>query len=105
MVINAMRNLTVRVFEHLEIVSPIYKDIMLVCAQLVIRGSALKKYQEVLVTCKQSSKELAGADWTWGDIKGLYTEAFWDWEKTGITGYDVHPYLPNDKFVDFERYL
>ena len=30
-------------------------------------------------------------------------EYFWTWAKTDTTGYDGHPYLANDKCVDFER--
>ena len=59
-VINAMRNLTVGVFEHLEIISPTDVDKGLAYTQRILRGSALKKYREILVTCKQPKKELAG---------------------------------------------
>ena len=61
--------------------------------QRILRGSALKKYREVLVTCKQSAKELAGDEFTLGYMNGLSTEDFWTWEKTDTTGYDGYPYL------------
>ena len=35
----------------------------------------------------------------------LSTEEFWTWEKTDTPGYDGHPYLDNDKCIDFEREL
>ena len=41
-VINVMRNLTVRVFEHLEIILPTDVDKMLAYTQRILRGSALK---------------------------------------------------------------
>ena len=42
MVINAMCNLTVRVFEHLEIISPTDVDKRLAYTQRILRESALK---------------------------------------------------------------
>ena len=52
-----------------------------------------------MVTCKQSAKELAGDEWTLGDLSGLSTEEFWTWAKTDTIGYDGHPYLAMDKCV------
>ena len=49
-VINDMRNLTVGVLDHLEIIFPteVYK--MLAYTKRILRGSVLKKHREVLVT-------------------------------------------------------
>ena len=58
--INAMRDLTFGVFEHLEIISPTDVDKSLAYTQRILRGSALKKNREVLVIRKQLTKELAG---------------------------------------------
>ena len=97
MVINAMRVLIVGVFENLEIISPTDVDKRLAYTQRILRGSALKKHREVLVTCKQSEKELAGDEWTLGDMSGVSTEDFWTWTKTDTIRYDQHPYLDIDK--------
>ena len=105
MVINALHDLTVGVFEHLEIIYTTIVDKRLAYTQRILRGSALKKHQEVLMTCKQSAKELTGDEWTLGDMSGLLTEDFWTWAKTDTTRYDGNPYLANDKCVDFERKL
>ena len=43
MVINAMRDLTVRVFELLDIISPADVDKMTAYMQSILRGCALKK--------------------------------------------------------------
>ena len=59
-VINSIHYLTVRVFEHLEIISPEDVEKRLSYTQSILTGSALKKYREVLVTCKQSANKLAG---------------------------------------------
>ena len=100
-----MRELTVGVFEHLEITSPMDADKRLFYMQRILRGDALQKHREVLLTCRQSAKELAGDEWTWGDMTGIAAEAFWTWSKTDTTGYDGHPYLSIDKCVNFERGL
>ena len=59
-VIGAMRNITIRLFEHLNITSHMNVDKRLAYTQSILRGAALKKYREVLVTCRQSAKDLAG---------------------------------------------
>ena len=105
MVINAIHDLTVGVFEHLEIILPTGVDKRLAYRQRILRVSALKKYQEVLVTCKKLTKELAGDKWTLGDLSGVSTEDFWNWAKTDTIGYDEHPYLTIDKCDKFEREL
>ena len=88
--ISGMSNLTVGNFDHLEITSPIDMDKRLAYKQRIIRGSALKKYRELLVTCRQSAKELAGDEWTLGKITGLSAKDFSTWAKTNTTGYDGH---------------
>ena len=100
-----MRDLTVGIFEQLEIILTTDADKRIAYTQRIFRGSALKKYREVLVTCKQLAKELLGDEWTLGDMSGLSTEDFWTWKKADTTGYDGHPYLAIDNFVDFEREL
>ena len=98
-VINAMRDLTVGVFENLEIILPTDVEKILAYTQRILRGDALKKYWEVLVTYKQSAKELAGDKWTLGVMNELSMEYFLTWENTDTTGYDVKPYLAIDKWV------
>ena len=51
------------------------------------------------------AKELAGDEWTLGDLSGVSTEDFWTCAKTDTIGYDIHPYLDIDKCVNFERDL
>ena len=104
-VINEMCNLTVGVFDNLEIILPTDVDTRLAYTQRIFRGAALKKNREVLVTCKKSAKELAGDEWTLGDINGISTEDFWNWAKTDTIGYDGKPYLAIDKCVNFDKNL
>ena len=63
-----MRDITIGVFEHLNITSPMDVDKRLAYTQRILRGATLKKYQEVLVTCRQSAKELTGDEWTHNGI-------------------------------------
>ena len=51
-VIRTMRNLSIGVFEHLKITSPMHVDKRLEYTQHILRGAALKKYREVLGTCE-----------------------------------------------------
>ena len=104
-VINSIHNLTVRVFENLEIISPTDVDKRLAYMQRILRGPSIKKYREILVTCKQSAKELAGDEWTLGDLGGVSIEDFWTGEKSDTIGYDGHAYLGINKCVEFEREL
>ena len=76
MVIKAMRNLTVGVFENLEIISPTDVDKRLACTQCILRGSVPKKYREILVTCKQLAKKLVGDECNLGDMSRETTEYF-----------------------------
>ena len=38
------------------------------------------------MTCKKLVKELAGDEWTLGDMSGLSTEDFYTWSKMDTTG-------------------
>ena len=84
-------------FEHLETTSPTHVDKRLSYTQRILRGAALKKNHEVLVTCRQSAKELTGNEWTIGDLNRLSAEDFWTWVKMDTTAYDGHDYLPREK--------
>ena len=70
-----MRDLTVGVFEQLEINYPVDMEKWISYTQRILRGSAIKKYREVLFSCKQLAKELAGDEWNLGELEGLSVEA------------------------------
>ena len=80
-------------------------DKILAYTQRIHRRAVIKKQKEVLVTCRQQAKELAGDEWTLGKLTGLSLEDFWTWAKKDTTGYDGHDYISQDKCVDFEREL
>ena len=75
--VNAMRDLTSGMFEHLDITSPMDVYQRVAYTQQIIRGAALKNYKAVLVEYKRSAKELAGDKWTLGVLKGLSTDDLW----------------------------
>ena len=72
--LRVMRNLTVRVFEHLEITphSNVYQSIAYL--QHILRGSAPKKHKTVLAECKESTNGLYGDQWMFGPTKYVTME-------------------------------
>ena len=52
--------------------------------QLIIRGTALRKYKQVLEICKESKKGLAGDQWAMGPTKDVTMEQFWTLEKVDV---------------------
>ena len=71
-----MRELTSKVFEHLEITSPMDVDPRVAYMQRILRGGALKKCRVFLLECKRSAEEIAGDKWDLGKLKGLSTDKF-----------------------------
>ena len=64
--IRAMRDLTAGVFGNLEIKCDIYVDKRVKYTQKILRGTALKKYKQVLEGYKYSKEGLAGYQWNMG---------------------------------------
>ena len=50
-------------------------------------------------------KEIAGDEWTLGDLTGLSSKYFWTWVKTDTTGYYGHYYLARGKCIELKRGL
>ena len=59
-VVRSMRNLTIGVFEHLEITYVRDVDKSINYTQSLLRGAYIKMYKAFLKECKESEKELAG---------------------------------------------
>ena len=66
-----MRDLTVGVFEHLEITSPMDDDKRIKYTQNILSVTSLKKYKQILVGCKESEKGLSGDQWDMGVTKNV----------------------------------
>ena len=56
-VVSTMRELTIGVFEHLEITSPMDVDKRVSDMQRILKEAGLKMYRDVLLGCRQLTKE------------------------------------------------
>ena len=65
-VISVMRNLTIRVFEHIEITYVMDVDLSIKHTERILRGTSLKKYQHILAGCKALAKGIYGGQWSLG---------------------------------------
>ena len=83
-----MREITSRVFDHLDITSPMDVYQRVVYTKRTLRGDALKKYKVVLVECKKLEHDLVGDSWDLGNLKELSTDNFWTWANKYGIGYD-----------------
>ena len=104
-VVNAMRDLTIGVFEHLDIPSHMDMDQRVAYTQRIIVVSALKNYKSVLVECKPLENYIVGYTWDLVLLKEISTEYFWTWTKKDGIGYDEYSYLGLDKCIDFDNKL
>ena len=73
-VVCVMLNLTSGVFEHLETTAHMYVYKRVNYMQRLLRGAALKKYNDFLTGCKESAEGLAGDHWTLGEIEDITME-------------------------------
>ena len=71
--------------------------------QTILRRSALNKYKTVLLECNQSVKDITGDKWTLGYLKDLFTEDFYNWDKSDGLAYDGDAYLVMEKYVNFDK--
>ena len=75
--ISTMRNLTVRLFERLEITSVMDIDKIIKYTEYILKQSLLNKNRKVLAECKKSEKGASGYQWTIGLSKGYSMEQLW----------------------------
>ena len=75
-VINVMRDLIVIVFEHLVIMSKKDLDLRIKYTERILRNSTLKKFRQVLLTCKDAARGLVGNQWTLRAAKNMTMEQF-----------------------------
>ena len=62
-VIRAMRDITVGVFEHIEITYNMDVDKIIEYMECILRGTALNKYIQDLTDLKDSAKGVSGYQW------------------------------------------
>ena len=78
-VVHAMRDLTVRVFEHIEIISDMHADKSIKYMKHILIKTALKKHKQVLERCKESAMGIAGDQYNLVANKDVPMEKFWTW--------------------------
>ena len=63
-------------FEHLEIMSKKGLDLRIKYTERILRNSTLKKFRQVLLTCKDAARGLVGNQWTLRAAKNMTMEQF-----------------------------
>ena len=104
-VVRAMRGLTVRLIEHIEITYPTDADKMIKCMQRILMGTVLNKYIQVLAGFKKSDKGLSVDQWALGATKDVTMEHFWTWSKTESLDGSLDMYLIPDRCRYFDKYI
>ena len=90
-IISTIRNLTVGVFEHIEITSIMDVDRSIKYTYSIMGVPALNIYQQFLAECKDSSMGLPGYQWCIRLEKVVSMEQFWTWAK--VNNIDGSGYL------------
>ena len=80
--VSALCEITIGVFYHLDITSPMDVDQRVAYIKCILRGEEINKYKAVMLECKQLAKYLVGDKWTIGKLKGISTEDFWTWDNS-----------------------
>ena len=74
-----MRNITVRVFKHLDITSDIDVDKKIKYTQRIFRETEVKKPKQVFSWCKESVNGLSRDQWSKVVMKDVAMKQFWTW--------------------------
>ena len=80
-VIHKKHDLTVGVLKNLDITSDMEIDKRINYTHIILRGTALKKYKQVLAGYKESEMGLSGDQWNMGAKKDVTMEQLWAWDK------------------------
>ena len=79
----AMRDLTFRVFEHLEITPKMDVDKRIKCTERILRLLSLKEYIHIMEDLKEYAKGVAGDQWNLGVTNNVTMEQFLSRAKVG----------------------
>ena len=102
-VINAMHNITVGVFKHLEIASKIYPDQRVNYTERILRVLALHCFQQFLLACKEEYRGLDENVWTLRAAKIVTMEQSWVWDKVGGVYSDGVQFTGAERCAGFEK--
>ena len=96
-----MHDLTSGMFEQLGMTSFMEVEQRIAYTQRILRGAAFKKYKAVRIECKYIAKDLAGDKWNLGNLRVIFTELFWTWDKSDGLDNNKDAYLGLDMCVEF----
>ena len=103
--ISMMRYLTVGLFEHLDIMSVMDLDPRIKYIEYILIVSVINKYLQVLEECKESTKGLAGDQWSLGLAKVIFMEQLCTWAKVDAIDVSVDPISGSERYTSFEKEL
>ena len=98
-----MCDITVGVFEHIDITPKIDLDIRIKYTEHILRGPALKKFRQVLLKCKDPAKGLSGYQWSLALEKVLpCSSSVLGTRRMDVTGWD-NPSLERNAKPTFRK--
>ena len=71
----------------------------------ILRVTYLKKYEQVLVVCKEQLKTIYEYQWALWATDNVTMEQFWNWAKNESNNGSNDMYLEHDKYSDFEKLI
>ena len=104
-IISAMHDLMAGVFEHIYFTSILDIGLRIKYTERILRVSALNKFLQVLLECKESSKRLYGDQWSLGSAKNVTMEQLWTWYKVDATNGTGYTIIRADHCTYFEKEL
>ena len=104
-IVNAMRDLRVGIFEHLNIISWSDVDERIKFIERILKGATLKKFRAVLLYCKGNIVLEAGENWNLGKPNEVSMENFWTFEKADVLDTNGQEISTEDHCNNIERNL
>ena len=100
---NAMRNITVWMFEHLEITYKLDVDQRVKYTNRILKGPAIKNILHNFWIERIQLSIFPWNQWTFGIAKEISMEKFWVWYKSDGLDAEVYPIIGEDQCEDFEK--
>ena len=103
--INAMCDLRIGLFQHLEIMSELDLYLRIKYTDQIPTNPAPKKFRQVLLACKDIARGLAGKQCTLREANNETMEQFWAWTKLYSVGSGGYTVIGADRCKNFEKDL
>ena len=104
-IVGVLRDLTVRVFEHLNITSWDKIDCRQIYFEQLLRGPDLKHFWSALLSCNEILKEEAGENRTLGNPEDVNPEELWALWKADSLDEDNEKLSGKDLWIDLDQAL